>query len=360
MRKIIMLFLAVFVPLALSATKPFQVRFIEHEVNIRTTNPEVTLAGTLLIPENNRTGKVVLLITGSGDHQRDQIISGTPMFREIAEGLALKGIASLRLDDRGTAGSTGPNTRESTTADRVEDMISAMEWLRQGHKEKFSTFGVLGHSEGALIAIKMAASVTPPDFAVLMSAPALPGGEVWVAQMLAGHKEAGNTDTDELDKTERCLREAVRLSAGGAGPGEMIENTAQLLSVFGVNTETEEGKKIVHGFVSRLSEPWMRYFLGDNPTDDLRKLRIPVLAIYGSHDLQTAPGINAPVLMDGMLKAGNNDFTIRLIPGQDHFFLLAPGEPVGKHIFNKMKLSPELIDEINFWIIKRFNNHHDF
>jgi uncharacterized protein len=357
MKTMILLLWAVVIPLALSAVEPYQDRFTEHEVRIRTNDPEVTLAGTLLVPEDIRKNTVVLMITGSGDHQRDQIISGTPMFRELAEGLARGGIASLRLDDRGTAGSTGPTTRESTTADRVNDMISSMEWLRKEQADKFPNVGVLGHSEGALIAIRMAGYQNPPDFAILLSAPALAGGDVWVDQMLAGHREAGNTDADELEKTERCLREVVRLSAGGAGPGEMMEKTELLLTIFGVDTGTEEGHKIVQGFVSRLSEPWMRYFLADDPAADLLLLSIPVLAIYGSHDMLTAPGVNAPVLMEGMLHAGNDDFTIKIIPDQDHFFLRAPGEPAGKHIFNRMELSMELIDEINHWLNNRCRYH---
>ncbi len=324
----------------------------EHEVRIQTRSADVVLAGTLLIPSENHNGSVVLMITGSGDHTRNQVISGKPMFRVIANGLANAGIASLRLDDRGTASSTGPNTRESTTADRVEDMVAAMEWLMDGDIVDFNSIGVLGHSEGALIAIKMAANHKKPDFAILLAAPSVAGGEVWVSQQLEG-LIAGGYDEETIDKGEKYLREAVRLSASGAGAEEMTENTERMFQLIGIDTGTEEGRANVMGFIEHMSMPWMRYFLGDDPAEDLQGLTMPVFAVYGSHDRQTTPVLNAPSLLDGLLKAGNTDFTIRLMPDQDHFFLRKPGQPVGVHAFQEMVLSRELIDEITAWIDNR-------
>lgn len=321
----------------------------EHEVSIQTEDPDVVLAGTLTIPSENHNGSVVLMITGSGDHSRNQVISGKPMFKVIAGGLADSGIASLRLDDRGTASSTGPSTRESTTADRVDDMVAAMEWLLDCDIEEFNSVGVLGHSEGALIAIKMTAHHIKPDFAILLAAPSLAGSEVWVSQQLEGLK-TGEYDEDTVEMGEKYLREAVRLSASGAGAEEMTENTERMFQLIGVDTGTDEGRANVEGFIEHMSMPWMRYFLGDDPAEDLKEFSIPVFAVYGSHDRQTTPGLNAPSLLDGLLKAGNTDFTIRLMPDQDHFFLRKPGQPVGVHVFQEMVLSRELIDEITAWI----------
>ena len=128
------------------------------------------------------------------------------------------------------------------------------------------------------------------------------------------------------------------------------ENTNLMFQLIGVDTETEEGEANIQGFKTHMSNPWMRYFLSYDPTHDLQYLTMKVLAIYGSHDMQTIPGLNAPVLLDGLLKSGNHDFTIKIMPEQDHFFLRKPGEPVGVHVFKEMVLSEELIKEISHWI----------
>ena len=349
MKNLLLLFCLICISTALYASLKIPVEHHEHEVRIHTPDTSVVLAGTLLVPENNYDGKVVLMITGSGDHSRDQIISGTPMFKVLAEGLADAGIASLRLDDRGTAASTGPTTRESTTADRTEDMVAALEWLRKCDLAGFTRIGVLGHSEGALIIIKMAAKGAIPDFAILLAAPTRPGSEVWVSQQLEGLK-AGGFDAEKIEKGERYLREAVRLSAGGASQEEMTENTNLMFQLIGVDPETEEGKASVQGFKTHMSNPWMRYFLTYDPTSDLQNMTMKLLAIYGSHDLQTIPKLNAPVLLDGLLKSGNHDFTIKIMPEQDHFFLRKPGEPAGVHVFKEMVLSEDLINEVCHWI----------
>lgn len=349
MKKVLMLFCFIYLTTSLNAVVQVTGEHQEYEVRIHTSDTSVVLAGTLLVPEETYEGTVVLMITGSGNHSRNQVISGTPIFKVLADSLADAGIASLRLDDRGTAASTGPKASESTTADRVEDMIAAIEWLRKGDLVSFTNIGILGHSEGALITIKMAAREVKPDFAVLLAAPTRKGSEVWISQQLAGLKAGGFVD-ESLISGERYLKEAVRLSSEGAAAEEMKENTRLLFQLIGVDPESEEGIANVEGFIVHMSEPWMRYFLVYNPTSDLHALSMPVLAIYGSHDDLTIPELNAPNLLEGVLKAGNNDVTIKILPEQDHFFLRKPGEAVGVHVYKEMVLSKELIEEIDQWI----------
>jgi uncharacterized protein len=326
-----------------------------HEVRILTPDPEVTLAGTLLAPKSSIGGTVVLLITGSGDHPRDAVISGTPLFQLIAEDLAAVGIASLRLDDRGTAESTGPSTRQSTTADRVIDMNAALDWLRQNDIAEFAQFGLMGHSEGADIALRMAAGQTPPDFAVLIGAPVLKGSDVWVEQQYAGFRQSvGIEDADVLEQVRAGLEEAARLSVVGADAEAMRANTTALFALANIDLDTEEGQTILQGFNGRMVDPWMRHFLADNPGEVLDKVRTPVLAIYGSHDRQTSPAQNAGPLIAGLTRAGNQDVTLHVLPEQDHFFLRIPGEPVGVHRFGEMELSGELLEIQREWILKRY------
>lgn len=130
---------------AIPATTVRESAFPETEVRVATVDPRVVLAGTLLVPESARNGTVVLMVTGTGNYVRDQVISGTPMFRRIAEDLAGAGVATLRLDVRGGGASTGPKATQSTTAERVQDMRAALRSLRSGEHGAIPSVGVLGH-----------------------------------------------------------------------------------------------------------------------------------------------------------------------------------------------------------------------
>ncbi len=198
----------------------------------------------------------------------------------------------------------------------------------------------------------MAAKQVKPDFAILLGAPTRQGGEVWVSQQLEG-LNAGGFDKESIVNGERYLKEAVRLSSEGAAAEEMIENTKLLFQLIGVDPETEEGGANIDGFIAHMDDPWMRYFLMYDPTSDLHNLTMPVFAVYGSHDQQTIPALNAPNLLEGLLESGNSNFVLKLMPDQDHFFLRKPGAPVGEHTYQEMVLSEELMKEIIHWIQNR-------
>ncbi len=99
-----------------------------------------------------------------------------------------------------------------------------------------------------------------------------------------------------------------------------------------------------------IEDIWVRHFLAEDPGAVLADVKMPVLAIYGSHDRLTSPQQNAAVLLDGLVRAGNPDVTLRILPQQDHFFLRLPGESVGAHRFGEMLLSPELLDTMRNWL----------
>lgn len=327
----------------------------EHEVRIVTDDPRVVLAGTLLVPESARGGTVILMVTGTGNHVRDQIISGTPIFRLIAEDLAGAGVATLRLDVRGAGASTGPKATESTTAERVQDMCAALRWLRGGEQGTFEEVGILGHSMGATIATELVArDCASPDFVILLGAPALKGSEVWVAQQAAPFRdENGDADPAVLAQVVRRLETAAALSIAGEGPEAMRENATALFKLADINVTQAEHAPLLEGFVARMAEPAMRDFLAGDPARALEKTTVPVLAIYGSHDALTSVSQNAGPLINALARAGNPDIMLRVLPEQDHFFLRAPGRPVGEHIFKQMELAPSLLREIRAWLAAR-------
>lgn len=328
---------------------PAHAEIPRHEVRIATPDPEVVLAGTLLVPAGAETA--VLMVTGSGGHPRDQVISGTPMFRVIAEHLAAAGVATLRLDDRGVGESTGPAARASTTADRVEDMRAALRWLQGTDLGRFSRIGLLGHSEGANISARLGAGGEAVDFLILLGAPALPGREVWVDQQLAGFRAAvGTEDAALLEDVAAHLQRAVDLSVEGAPAEAMRDNTIALFALAGIDTADEEGQKLLAGFTGRMSDPWMRHFLADDPGVALGALATPLLVVYGSHDRLTSTRANGPPLVAALAAAGNADFTLRVLPDEDHFFMRAPGRAPGEHAFGEMEMSAALLHTLTGWL----------
>lgn len=319
----------------------------EREVTIATADPAVTLAGTLLTPDGVTAPPLAVMVTGSGNHTRDQTISGTPMFKVLAEQLQDAGIATLRVDSRGSGRSTGPRALESTTLDRAEDMQAVVAWVREALPD--ASIGLLGHSEGASIAAELA-DEPGVQWLVLLGAPARSGREVWVEQQTAGAAEALGNDPEKVAEARAILEEAARLSVEGA-PAAALEAVAiRLFAGVGIDEATARGDGSISGFAQRMTDAWMRGFLAYDPAPALDALRIPTLVVYGSHDRLTSPLQNAGRLVELVTSDSHAAFALHVLPGQDHFFLRGEGLPPGEHKAGKMKLSGQLAPLVADWV----------
>jgi uncharacterized protein len=324
------------------------------EVRIPTPDPAVTLAGTLSLPEADAGRALVIFLTGSGDHGRDQVISGTPMFHHIAAALLDAGFATLRLDDRGTGESTGPTTTASTTAHRVADMGAVVAWAA-GH-EKLERYPVvlLGHSEGAMVAAGVAARSSDVDALVLMGAPARSGAVVWIDQQLAGVAAHLGRPATELGPIRERLEAVVTASASGAPEAAIEDAGLALFAATDMDLDEARESGLIAGFVARVASPWFRYFLAHDPVDDYRRVTVPVLAVYGSTDRLTAPALNAGPLRAALQEVGSPDLTFHVLPDQDHFFLRADHLEPGQHRFGEMHVAPELLATLTEWLQARY------
>lgn len=320
-----------------------------REVRISTPDSAVTLAGTLSLPAGRPDAPVAVFLTGSGDHPRDQVISGTPMFRVMADHLLAAGFGALRLDDRGTAESTGPTTTASTTADRVADMRAAVAYL--AGTERLEPIILIGHSEGAAVAAAVAAAEPRVAGLILLGAPARPGAVVWLDQQMAGIATHLGRDVSELGEVQALLSRIIDASVAGESAAEIEAHTLPFFTAIGLDLETARDDGTVEHFVGRLSSPWFRYFLGHDPTGDYARITVPVLALYGAIDRLTSPALNLDALARAM--AGNERVTLRVLPEQDHFFLRAEGLAPGEHKFGQMHVAPELLAELVAWLQAR-------
>lgn len=253
--------------------------------------PEAVLAGTLTIPENaTKSTPVVVLVSGSGLQNRDEELFEHRPFAVIADWLARNGIASLRYDDRGYGESKGAY-ENATTADFADDAKAVVEYLRSSGR--FSKIGLIGHSEGGMIAYMLGSNPGMLDFIVSIAGPSVSGAEINAYQNKVSLINSG-VDTATAEQFAAALLKANLYRLNNP---PMSTVSAELLGeMYPQHDESPITRKLSETIMATLSmekiQPWMEYFLKSDPALDMRNLRIPSLIIYGEKDTQVPPSLN--------------------------------------------------------------------
>jgi hypothetical protein len=359
---------AVFLP-AVNALATFQptpaaveeVPYAQEEVTFQ--NGDVTLAGTLTLPEGDGPHPALVLVSGSGQQDRDEslpFVPGYRPFRDIADDLTRRGIAVLRYDDRGVGGSTG-DPSVSTTADFAEDTAAAVGYLLSRDDINAEQIGVLGHSEGGIIAAMLAASNPNVAFVILLSGPGLSGREVSLFQNRISLEQSGVTG-----EPQEVILEAVNRAFDAAAAGDMdtvqaeIENMSRLMyeavsddvrSLLGSAESYIE--QTVTQQMAAFQTPWFQFFLAYDPATDWAKTSIPVLAIFGGLDKQVEPESNAAALEAALEQAGNADYSIITIPNANHLYQVAVTGNFDEYPSLGTDLHPDLLPAIAGWLLER-------
>ncbi len=307
-----------------------------------------TLAGTVTKPHGAGPFPGVILVSGSGPQDRDETIFGHKPFLVIADHLTRNGIAVLRYDDRGTAGSTGDHST-ATSRDLATDAEAALAFLRTVDGVDALRTGIVGHSEGALIAPMLATSEEPPNFMVLLAAPGVPGDELLRVQLELVLRAGGANE--QMIKAQRAQQEeAFRLIRQGLTEEnlEAIRAMARAsLEATGLDGEAlEQG---VEAQVQALQSPWMRYFVSYDPRPRLRKVSSPVLALNGTLDLQVWHEQNLPEI-EKAVRAGGGDVTIRAYEGLNHLFQPAETGAIGEYGTIEITFDESVLRDMVKWI----------
>lgn len=296
------------------------------------------------------------MISGSGPQDRNETIFGHKPFLVIADYLTRRGIAVLRVDDRGVGGSTG-NFAEATTKDFASDALAEVEYLKTRKEINPRKIGLIGHSEGGLIAPMVA--VVSPDiaFIVLMAAPGLTGEQILYKQSALIVKVNGATEKEisrELNLMKKLYSVVKRVKDNTAAAKELRQ-------IYEGYYESPAGKKkkesnnytqIINRQIKALTSPWFRYFLTYNPVPALEKIKCPVLAIDGEKDLQVPPEEDLQIIKKALEKGGNKNFEIKEFPNLNHLFQPAKtGSPLE---YSKIEetISPLVLKTISNWILK--------
>lgn len=298
------------------------------------------LVGTWSAPESGKPKAVLVLATGSGQQDRDETVMNHRPFRAIAECLTKEGYGVLRLDDRGVGGSTG-DLANATTDDFARDIAAGLAWLDSVSPE--TPKGVLGHSEGGLIAIKLAKDPLC-DFIVTLGAPAMRGDSITLTQGRAVTVAMmGRYDAEPLQKTilATAKSDLPYDEAKAKIMGMMMEQLGAQAAIPGVKNQLE-------GQVELILSPWYRNFLRYDPAQDIREVSKPWLALNGDKDFQVLP-VNLELI--GEL---NPNAERRLLPSHNHLFLeCSTGLPT-EYITLQGDISELTLQTIVDWLNSKF------
>jgi pimeloyl-ACP methyl ester carboxylesterase len=335
--------------------KPYP--YDEIEVTYESKAPGIKLAGTLTVPRSTGPFPAVILIQGSGAHDRDETIFGHKPFLVLADYLTRHGIAVLRVDKRGVGGSLG-STREGTSADFADDVLAGVEFLKNRPEVKASQIGLIGHSEGGAIAPLAASRSRDIAFIVLLAGPGLPGEETLYLQGAAILKVAG-ADAEELAQQkqmqERIFTVLRQEKDNVAAEKKIRAALDELASKSGKKDDKQvvEGSPVSEGQLRMVTTPWFRHFLDYDPRPALRKVTCPVLALNGEKDLQVDARVHLKEIEAALQAAGNKDFTVKELPNLNHLFQTCKTGAVSEYGAIEETIAPGVLEMIADWISKR-------
>lgn len=327
-------------------TAPFP--YTTEEVTIDNPAGNSRLAGTLTLPEGySEATPVVVMVTGSGLQDRDEALFGHKPFAVIADYLARNGIASLRYDDRGFGKSTG-DAFDATTLDFASDAEAVMKWLRS--QGRFGKTGILGHSEGGMIAYILGArDGDRPDFIVSVAGPSVKG-----TRTIAFQNKMALLSIDMDEKLAADFGAAMeRALEYKLGHPEAVVASDELLDEFYPNyaadpTSNELATSISSMLNTPSDNPWMVWFLAYDPASDLRNLKSPAMIIYGEKDMQVPPSLN---LEPAREYAEGAD--IRVYEDLNHLMQHAEKGFLSEYSQIEETFSPEVLSDIASFILKQ-------
>lgn len=330
--------------------KPFP--YYSEDVVFENKSAGINLAGTLTLPKKEGTFPAVILISGSGPQNRDEEILGHKPFLVLSDYLTKNGIAVLRYDDRGTAASKG-DFRSATSLDFSTDVEAAVQFLLSRKEINKSKIGLIGHSEGGLIAPIVASTSKNIAFIVLMAGPGLQGDQVLLLQQELIAKANGATDSD-IQKTKTINQKTFELVNKYKDPQELKTQLTNYLTEVSKNdpdiSKNAASEDYIKSQITATTNPWMAYFIRYNPQPALEKVKCPVLAVNGEKDLQVAPKENLDAIRKALVKGGNKKVTIKELPNLNHLFQECQSGSPEEYAKIEQTLSPIAMSEILQWI----------
>lgn len=326
----------------------FHNKGIDAKTGLPTEGGEAWLGGTLTYPKGFKTGMpVILMVTGSGQQNRDEELMGHKPFLVIADYLARHGIATLRYDDRGVGKSTG-NMAMITLQSNMLDAEAGIDYLKS--TKKFGKIGVLGHSEGGIISYMLAAR-GKADFVVSLAGPVLTGDSVLLMQNRDVLTAAG-LDKDNVEKYATALSRVFkyRMSEQKMKFSDKPESLVPMLTM-DIALLPELRKNLIET-VKMVDSPWLVSYLKYDPATDIRKINSPVMLLIGDNDKQVNATANIQAAENILPKAVKAKSLLKAYPTLNHLFQPSETGSPGEYAKIETTISEEVLDDITSWIIK--------
>ena len=315
---------------------PFNYR--AEEVTFTNKKEGNTLAGTLTIPEGDGPFPALVLVSGSGQQNRDEELMNHRPFWVIADYLSRRGVAVLRYDDRGMGGSTG-EVLNATSMDFSYDAEAAFDFLLNRKEIKASQVGILGHSEGGIINFMVAERRPEVAFLVSLAGPAVNGIEVLKEQQAAILRAQGMTE-EMVQFSGNANAQMFDIIEASSSREEADTLLRQLLKGWGYNEELTEQT------VGQMASPWMYYFLKYDPTEAIVKVKCPALLLNGSKDLQVLASQNFPAYEKIIAEHGKTNLTLQEMPDLNHLFQHCETGSPTEYVTIDETISPEVLEMI--------------
>jgi pimeloyl-ACP methyl ester carboxylesterase len=334
---------------------PFPYKVVD--VSYPNTRGGVTLSGTLTEPEGSGPFPAVILISGSGAQDRDETLFEHRPFLVLADALTRRGIAVLRLDDRGVGGSTG-NTMTSTSDDFAGDVLAGINFLKTRGEIDSKHLGLIGHSEGGIIAPMVAARTGDVAFIVLMAGTGLPGEEIVQLQGQLILKAAGTAESEmkQMLEIQKKLFQIVKTEKDEklmeSKMGDVLKEVAASLPE-AKRKELATYDALVKAQLKMVRSPWFRYFLTYDPRPTLAKVRCPVLAIIGEKDLQVPPKENLSQIEATLRAAGNTRTMVKQLPGVNHLFQTCKTGAPSEYAEIEETIAPSALAVMADWLVEQ-------
>jgi pimeloyl-ACP methyl ester carboxylesterase len=333
--------------------KPYP--YHEEEVSYENKKAGITLAGTFTRPKEGEPFPAVLMITGSGAQDRDEFVIGHRPFLVLADYLTRQGIACLRVDDRGVGQSTGELTG-TTTADFYDDARAGVDYLISRDDVDNKKIGLIGHSEGGIIAPWLASESDDIAFVVMLAGTGIKGDSLLCGQIRALSLAEGKSEQfiSESIEMQNKIYSILRSESDSV---KFVEKYLQTLEEW-KGIISEEHRRDLEEMDSTYwvmqgataFSAWFKYFIDYDPIPALKKVQCPVLSMIGSVDLQVPAEINNPAIEKALKESGNKNYKVVTLDGLNHLFQHSETGLVSEYGQIEETFAPEALEMIADWI----------
>lgn len=331
----------------------------EEEVSFQNLEQGFSLGGTLTLPKGEGPFPAAVLVSGSGPQNRDEELFGHKPFKLIADYLTRNGIAVLRYDDRGV-GESGGSAAGSTTGDLAGDARSAIDYLLKHSHIDSSSIGVIGHSEGGMIAFMLASSHKDIAYIVSLAGPGVDGKTILLDQSDHIARLSGAADAI-LEDNRNVMNGVYDIMIVNESYEDWREKTLEFTAQFYSErlqgnydeADIERGKENLLASIPEPAYAWMRYFIMFDPAPLFASITCPVLALNGEKDCQVLPEANIGAIKDGLSSAGNTHGKTSIRPGLNHLFQNCETGLLNEYGVIEETFDPATLAMISEWIQKQ-------